>query len=728
MTSQSFLYALNRLKSIRPEELHAKLRLWLRRAADRTLLRLAPHMTWWEREAKGLEAVTSPAHSGADVAAYDRALCKAVPEPWWNDGSFWTEFSCRYPLETRSILNKARAVRHGSFVLFQWKTVETKGGIAWSATLESESGSEPWPQAYYSTIKVLHDPAHPSRDIKWCWELNRFQHLLWLGAAWRLTGEELFARTAREHVESWLAEVRYPYGVQWNSNLEVALRALSWARCHILCRDSPAWDEGFLRVFLPALHVHGVHVDRELTVYHPQSNHLLGEASALLVLGSLYPLFRGADRWRERGARALADSVPRLILPDGVYAEQSTGYLGFAAEFLIEVIHLTGSRTDVALSGVVNELLLKALRFVGVLACDPADVPMIGDSDTGTAIGWQISDFWDFRRLPAAGAVLLDSPELAATVDEFPAEAWLLLGSHGHERFVSLREKAHERLDRNRVPSVCGFPSGGYTVSRDDTFHIIFDAGPLGLEPTHAHGHCDALAFNLSYGGLPLFVDPGTYAYNGPQDLRNYFRSSSAHNTVRIDGRDPSIPVGSFRWIRPFTVSDGPHCVMGQWRCFRGRVDLGGAEHERFILHLPDRLVLIVDHLIGSGAHDVESNLHLAPSWRIEDSQTGVLSLHRDNRSIEIFRAGPQPVVREVLEGSESPMGGWYSRYYGQMVPAPNLRWSYRIDLPTIAVLGIKPVGFVMSEGLRVPACGLPEEAIVLIQSPRFRSFLGNIT
>ena len=72
---------------------------------------------------------------------------------------------------------------------------------------------EVWPRDYYSDIDFSHDPERPDRDVKWCWELNRFQHLLWLGASWRLTGEERFAVEARMQLESWLDSVQYPLGV-----------------------------------------------------------------------------------------------------------------------------------------------------------------------------------------------------------------------------------------------------------------------------------------------------------------------------------------------------------------------------------------------------------------------------------------------------------------------------------------------------------------------------------
>ena len=61
--------------------------------------------------------------------------------------------------------------------------------------------------------------------------------------------------------------------------------------------------------------------------------------------------------------------------------------------------------------------------------------------------------------------------------------------------------------------------------------------GPLGFTSIAAHGHADALAMVLSIGGDELFIDPGTYAYHTEQKWRDYFKGTSAHNTVRIDGQ-----------------------------------------------------------------------------------------------------------------------------------------------------------------------------------------------
>lgn len=76
---------------------------------------------------------------------------------------------------------------------------------------------------------------------------------------------------------------------------------------------------------------------------------------------------------------------------------------------------------------------------------------------------------------------------------------------------------------------------------------VVFDAGPFGMAPLYAHAHADALSFWLSYGGREFLVDPGTYTYEWSK-WRTYFRSTAAHNTIRVDPREQAEQAGQFLW------------------------------------------------------------------------------------------------------------------------------------------------------------------------------------
>src|SRR5262249_44714324 len=95
--------------------------------------------------------------------------------------------------------------------------------------------------------------------------------------------------------------------------------------------------------------------------------------------------------------------------------------------------------------------------------------------------------------------------------------------------------------------------AGGYYVLGSDFESprgggLIVDAAPLGYLAVAAPGHAGALSFVLSGAGRPLLIDPGAYAYHTHPLLREYFRGTSAHNTLRVDGQDQSVSGGPFLW------------------------------------------------------------------------------------------------------------------------------------------------------------------------------------
>ncbi len=621
-------------------------------------------------------------------------LTETLPASWWQDPSYWESFSKLYPEPARSLIREAESILAGKLRLFQWKEIELLKPIRWSAIMAPDHPDEQWPQIYYSDIHVYHDPSKPERDIKWCWELNRFQHLLCLGASWRLTRNESFAQEARDQVESWMESIRYPMGVQWSSNLEVGLRLVAWVRCHILCANSAVWDDDFVERFITCMYIHTRHLARELTTHHAAGNHLLGEVSALLYVSVVYPFFADSEKWRTTAVRILDRLVPIIILRDGVYAEQSTGYFRFVAEFLLPVIHLAKYH-DIVLSGEVLQRVAAGLEFVHEIAKDCGEVPMIGDSDTGRAVGWQLSDFWDFSWLLAAGGVLLDRPSLFSGMGSFPAESFLIMGEGGLESFTkhNLKRASNGNQDESSLVRT-EFSDGGYQISRDGQFSILFDAGPLGIPPGCGHGHADGLSFLLWHKGQPVIVDTGTGSYNAAPIWRDYFRSTAAHNTIRVDGKNQTQPLNTFRWAEPLKIKQYSPRVGESWRVLHGRLDWGEFVHHRFIIHALEKGMLVLDHIDGAGAHDLELWMHFDPIWNVDKTSTGSFSARSLNERIEIAIKHSSPQVDvSILRGSVDPIAGWNSRYYGFKIPAPALRAITRCQLPTNVLVKITPPG-----------------------------------
>jgi hypothetical protein len=685
-------YLARRISSMGSMELFHRARVMMEQRVGRIRFRTDPEAMSWSRVWADREQWLVQDNGNRFADTVTQALLAALPSGWWQEQSFWDTFAQRYPSERSQLLAMAEEALEGRIRLFQWKTVTLSEPIQWSQTFEPDRPDAVWPSEYFADIDVLHDPSRQERDVRWCWELNRFQHLLWLGAAWRLTGLDKYACVARCHLESWLASVSYPAGVQWQSNLEVALRVLSWARCHILCMNNSSWDPLFMESFLAGLYVHARHLYRELGVHLPIGNHLLGEASALYCIATLYPSLVEAKEWSRTSIAILNQIVPRLIRTDGTYAEEAIGYLRFVLEFLLPVLRLSRGR-NTGLAPVVIQRVARAADCIRSLSRAFGEVPMMGDSDTGLAIGWQLSDFWDFSPLCAATAVLLDRPELADHLESMPAEAFLMVGNRdlrpsqrGTDETLTVQgEPASHVLDQ--------FPAGSFTISRDDRFAVGLDTGPLGLGPGYCHGHADALSLTLNFEGKTAIVDPGTGLYNGLPRWRGYFRSTAAHSTIRIDDRDPSIPFNTFRWSDPIDVGRDPVRQGKGWCAIGGTVNWPDSLHHRVVLHLIDSAILVFDRVNGQGPHHVESRLQLAPEWTLHRRSDRVVAASRDDSELEILWLSPEDDGLVLLHGSDAPMAGWYSRYYGSIMPTSTISASFAGTLPWRAITVFKPSG-----------------------------------
>lgn len=605
----------------------------------------------------------------------DHAPHAAPPHTNGEHDAVWSGFVTRNPHEAKKLLAAAEEAVQGRITLFRWKVVSlahTRSSHAYDADYPDED----WPTRFYGDIDVYYRPQRPSRDIKALWEADRFQYLLPLAAAWNLTNEARFSETARTAIEAWLNHVRYPFGVQWSSNLEVGLRALSWMRCHTLLHDdAPGWDASFQDRLLSALHQHLIHLERELTVHHTGGNHLLGEASALFICAHAYPQFREAARWKRKAVRILNRLVPRLFLPDGVYAEQTTGYLKFVCEFLLPVLDVE-RRSPAGIAAEVFRSVGLGLKFAASLTRDSSRVPHIGDSDTGSAIGWNLSDYWNFSPLVASAAVILRDTELAAFVPSFPAESYLLLGDPGVRVFEELRARAVDGGSALTGPTVREFPYGGYQVVRTNHFNVVFDCGPLGMAPAFAHGHEDTLAIRVDYLGTPLLDDCGTYIYNGPSEWREFFRSHRGHNTAAVVGERMARPTGTFRWATPLRVTRFPPVTSGRWTILRAALHWKGSVQSRFALLGDGAWFMVLDRFDGEGFSEVEWNFNFHPAWDVYEHGERAYDVVSAKGRVTFSVSAATPVVTELFRGACDPPAGWHSRYYGRKDPAAALRFT----------------------------------------------------
>jgi hypothetical protein len=152
------------------------------------------------------------------------------------------------------------------------------------------------------------------------------------------------------------------------------------------------------------------------------------------------------------------------------------------------------------------------------------------------------------------------------------------------------------------------FDDSGFVVVRDGPLWLAFRSGPPAPDFLPAHAHADALSFQLWWRGRPVLVDPGTFTYEPGAD-RDWFRSTRAHSTVCVDGRNQFRLWGAFRSGPLPKVS----LRYARERAIEASVVLPGRVRHVRRIEWTDGEVLVYDQLEGKGRHRVQSRLTLGP-------------------------------------------------------------------------------------------------------------------
>jgi hypothetical protein len=494
-----------------------------------------------------------------------------------------------------------------------------------------------------------------------------------LGRAYWLTGDELFAETFVSHLSSWMDGNPPKQGINWASSLEVSFRAISWLWALYFFKDSKHLTaELFLRA-LKFLYLHARHLETYLSTYFSPNTHLTGEALGLFYLGTLLPELSRAVRWRATGRRILLDELDRHVRADGVYFEQSSYYHRYTTDFYTH-FYLLSSLNGEEAEPKLEEKLKALLDHLMYITRPDGTTPFFGDDDGGRLVMLDERAAADFRAALSTGALLFSRGDYRYVAGSCAEETLWLVGAEGVEAFDKL--DAHPPAFDSRA-----FASGGYYVMRDgwtpSSNYLLVDCGPHGgLNCGHAHS--DALAFELAAGGRTLLVDPGTYTYTGSAEMRNYFRSTAAHNTLTVDEESQSVPGGAFDWKTIARARARQWISRPGFDFFEGAHDgyerlSGPATHVRSILFMKGDYWIVRDRVETRGAHHYDLHFHFAPHTRPEiDGADGAHSVREEcteaAAGLDLFAFG---------RGGRWHRGeGFVSPCYGQMKRAPVCTYS----------------------------------------------------
>ena len=516
----------------------------------------------------------------------------------------------------------AGEILNGRYRLFG-ETVYLSGSPAWRRDWKTglESGLP-----YYRRVDYL----NPERagDHKRVWEPARHQHLVLLAQA-ALLGEAAGATALIERqITGFLDANPFQRGMHWASALEVAFRALSWIWIDHLA-GAQLRPEARQRL-RQGLYWHGCHLEHNLSIYFSRNTHLLGEAVALHALGVLYPDWPRAERWRRTGAEILAGEIDYQVLADGADFEQSSYYHIYALDLFLFHWLLAGRPES------MRPRLEAMAVYLEALTGQDGSIPLIGDDDGGRMFHPYGERTMFAQATLATCAAALDGLAVQFDPDMLPAQAAWWLGADAL-RVAPGRTETASRL----------FPDAGLVVMRSDDVQVLVDAGGFGSR-RGGHSHSDSLQVLIRKGAAEILIDPGTYTYVSDREKRNWFRSSMAHNTVCVDGKNQAEIDYPFGW-RSRPAVDVERWAPGETEDRLTAVcRYGEVTHRRTVIFEKPARVRVIDEIdAGPGVHTAEQFWHTggdrrrvraagivwANGWRsrcfgeIEESEYGVVTV-----------------------------------------------------------------------------------------------------
>ena len=182
----------------------------------------------------------------------------------------------------------------------------------------------------------------------------------------------------------------------------------------------------------------------------------------------------------------------------------------------------------------------------------------------------------------------------------------------------------------------------------------------MGPDYQPGHGHADLFSFELSLGGHRVVVDSGVSTYESGA-MRDYCRSTRAHNTVEIDGADQAELWGAFRVGRRTVPTGVRWCESPEGFTLSGEHNgyghlSGSPRHSRCFDWRQDGLLTITDRVAAGRPVDSVARLHLHPGCAVERLEDDHCTLRYAGGRADISWQGWQAV--ELTESTYCPRFG----------------------------------------------------------------------
>jgi hypothetical protein len=315
------------------------------------------------------------------------------------------------------------------------------------------------------------------------------------------------------------------------------------------------------------LYAHAIHIENNLE-YSPLTtgNHYLSNIVGLLYISAFLAEVEDSDRWLIFSLQEILSEMEREVYEDGMAHEGSTHYHRLVTELFISAaliierlpverlyklydakfpkgrmpavrkdilkrINLTGNRNKLPDEFYIK--LFKMASFTAAITKQNNNVPQIGDNDSARVhkiVYTFPENFSDHRHILATITRMLGIKfeGIEMSVEAQMESKILTDGIH----FIPIKNISVKTED------IKYFKNAGIVSVKKGVMNLIVTCGQNGQSKRGGHNHNDKLSFELNLFGHDVFVDSGCPVYTAHPELRNFFRSTSSHNTILVDNQE----------------------------------------------------------------------------------------------------------------------------------------------------------------------------------------------
>src|SRR5262249_31400157 len=113
----------------------------------------------------------------------------------------------------------------------------------------------------------------------------------------------------------------------WKCGQETAIRIFAWCMSLWTFWNAPATTPARVQAMARLLAIQAERIYHNIDFAVSQkNNHSMSEAIGLITVGLLFPEFRRAAAWTERGRSVLESDIARQIYDDGSFVQHSMNY------------------------------------------------------------------------------------------------------------------------------------------------------------------------------------------------------------------------------------------------------------------------------------------------------------------------------------------------------------------------------------------------------------------